>query len=490
MEKDSSPGSDSPTRIEHVTAMEKGNASTFVAPTRSEEAAVIRKLDRRLLPLVFILYSLAILDRSNLGNARLAGMVKDIDLSGNRYNLLGTVFYIFYICSQWLCMGWKQFSPHKWCAFCVLFWGFIATIQATAFNWGGLIACRGFLGIAEACFGPGVPLYLSYFYPRDKIGFRQGVFISGAAMANAYGGALAYGISQIRGSVAPWRILFIIEGAPTCLFAILVWFYMPDSIMEAPFLSPREKEIALHMTARNQRIDVDQQTGIRLKEMWEGIRDPKSWLPALMYFGVNVSYASLPLFVPTIISELGAFTTIQSQGLSAPPYILCFFTIITFCYLSDRLQMRGPFCALAATLGAIGFIINATCKGALPRYFSIFLSVEIFASVALLLAWVANIHSTESRRAGAYTVLATVGQCGPLLGTNVFPISEKPYYRKGMWISAAFCLMVAVLSGVLSCWLIWENRKMDREGVPEVEDYEETSGGRAEDRNKKHRYVW
>jgi hypothetical protein len=120
--------------------------------------------------------------------------------------------------------------------------------------------------------------------------------------------------------------------------------------------------------------------------------------------------------VPTIISEMGAFTRIQSQGLSAPPYILCFFTIITLCWLSDKFQMRGPFCALAATLGGIGFVINATTTGSGPRYFSIFLSVEIFASVALLLAWVSNIHATESKRAGSYTVLATVGQCGPLLG--------------------------------------------------------------------------
>ena len=187
---------------------------------------------------------------------------------------------------------------------------------------------------------------------------------------------------------------------------------------------------------------------------------------------------------------MGAFTRIQSQGLSAPPYILCFFTIILFCWLSDKFKMRGPFCALAATLAGIGFIINATTDTTGPRYFSIFLSVEIFASVALLLAWVANIHSTESKRAGGYTVLATVGQCGPLLGTNVFPESEKPLYRKGMWISAAFCLMVAVLSGVLSCWLIYENKKMDREGVQEIEEFEETSGQGESGRREKHRYVW
>ena len=100
---------------------------------------------------------------------------------------------------------------------------------------------------------------------------------------------------------------------------------------------------------------------------------------------------------------------------------MCFFYIITVCYLSDRLKMRGPFCALSATIGAIGFIIQATATSTSVRYFAIFLSVQIFASVALLLAWSANIHATESKRAGGYVVLATLGQCGPLLGTNIFP---------------------------------------------------------------------
>jgi len=142
---------------------------------------------------------------------------------------------------------------------------------------------------------------------------------------------------------------------------------------------------------------------------------------------------------------MGSFTRIQSQGLSAPPYILCFLTIITLCWLSDKFQMRGPFCALAATLAGIGFIINATTTTTGPRYFSIFLCVEIFASVALLLAWVSNIHATESRRAGGYTVLATVGQCGPLLGGLIFSfasffLSSLPlvFFGGGVWLSAFF----------------------------------------------------
>ncbi|KAK4620016.1 MFS transporter prlL [Fulvia fulva] len=461
---------------------------TFVPPTPEEEKRVIRKLDYRLLPLVFVLYSLAVLDRSNLGNARLAGMEDDIDLSGNRYQLLGTIFYIAYILSQWTLIGWKQFKPHNYCAAVTLFWGFVATIQAAAFNWESLMVCRFFLGVAEAMFGPGVPLYLTYFYPRELVGFRHGVFISGAAMANAYGGALAYGISQIKGSLAPWKILFLIEGLPTCAFAAVAWWFLPDSISSAPFLNEREKQVALHFVARNQRLDVGKERGVRFREMMEVFKDPKSFLPGIMYFGCNVSFASLPLFVPTIIAEMGSFTRIQSNGLSAPPYVLCFFVIILLCWLSDKYKVRGPFVALAATIAAIGFIINATTETTAPRYTSVFLSVCIFASVALLLAWTANIHATESKRGGGYTILATIGQCGPLLGTSVFPPSDKPFYRKGMWISAAMCLMVAVVAGILRCWIIYENRQLEKEGA--VDDEIDTDVAEAEGHHVKHKLVW
>ncbi|KAK3705480.1 hypothetical protein LTR37_013297 [Vermiconidia calcicola] len=268
--------------VNKVNAKER--AASFVPPTPEEEKKVIWKLDRRLMPIVFTLYMLSVLDRSNLGNARLAGMEDDIDLGGWRYNWLGTIFYIAYIFSQWLLIGWKQFPPHIWCASVVVFWGFVATIQAAAFNWEGLMACRFFLGVSEAAYGPGVPLYLTYFYPREMVGFRHGVFIAAAALANAYGGALAYGIAQINGGLAPWRILFLIEGLPTIVFALVPFFFLPDSIAQATFLNDREKEVAYHFVARNQRLDVDKNQGIRVKELFEGLKDPKSFLPGIMYF--------------------------------------------------------------------------------------------------------------------------------------------------------------------------------------------------------------
>lgn len=286
------------------------------------------------------------------------------------------------------------------------------------------MVCRFFLGIAEAMFGPGVPLYLSFFYPRDRIGFRQGVFIAGAAMANAYGGALAYALSHIHHSVAPWKLLFIIEGIPTCLLAVVTWFWLPDNIATTRFLSEREKQIASVFVARNQQAD-PHGSGFKLKECLAAFKEPKSIVPALMYFGYNVSFASLPLFVPTIISQIG-FSGVTANGLSAPPYLLCFFTILLICWLSDKFGVRGPFVVLCSWTAAIGFLLQATLSGTAARYVGVFLSVQIFVCVPLTLAWVANIHQTESKRGGGYVILATIGQCGPLL-VSIFPSQSEKY---------------------------------------------------------------
>jgi MFS family permease len=102
------------------------------------------------------------------------------------------------ILSQWTQLGWKALKPHHWVAFAVFGWGIISTLQSAVTSRAGLMVCRAGLGVVEAMYGPGVPLYLSYFYPREKLGLRTGIFISSAALANAYGGVLAYGITQAK----------------------------------------------------------------------------------------------------------------------------------------------------------------------------------------------------------------------------------------------------------------------------------------------------
>ena len=167
-----------------------------------------------------------------------------------------------------------MFKPHKWVAFTVLAWGAISTCQAATTNWAGLMVCRVGLGIVEAMYGPGVPLYLSFFYPREKIGLRTGIFLSGSALANAYGGALAYGIAQAKGAIAPWKILFLVEGLPTCAIAVVAWFYIPDSPQTAKFLNPRQKEIAVELSLRQP--GDRETTGLQWKQVLGSLLDYRS----------------------------------------------------------------------------------------------------------------------------------------------------------------------------------------------------------------------
>ena len=99
--------------------------------------------------------------------------------------------------------------------------------------------------------------------------------------------------------------------------------------------------------------------------------------------------------------------------------------------------MAGP-----ALVAAVRYILLGTSTTVAVRYFAFFLSVQIFISVAMILTWVGNTHATDSKRGGAFAILATGGQCGPVLGTNIFPKTDAPHYREGMWISCGACLLV------------------------------------------------
>ncbi|QPC62794.1 hypothetical protein HYE67_005025 [Fusarium culmorum] len=423
-------------------------------PTAAEEKAVQRKLDWHILPLLFLVYTFSNLDRSNLGNARLAGLPQSVNLEGKRYDWLGTAFYISYICSQWTAVGFKRFPPHIWVFCAAIGFSTISACQAAVTNYPSLVALRVLLGCFEGMFS-GVPLYLSFFYPKEKVGFRQGIFLSGSALANAYGCVLGYAILGIRGPVAPWRCLFLIEGLPVWIVAVLVWLYLPDDLISARFLTDREKEVDWQCIARGQTVDSQGVGGA------DGLLIVSGYVPGLMYFCCNVCFGSLPLFVPTIISEKGDFDHQASNGLSAPPYGLCFVMILLCAFDSDRAKIRGPFVAAAATVSTVGYCLLGVSSAVTARYIGVFLSVQIFVNISILLPWVSSVHRTESKRAGGWAIFATLGQFGPLVGTNIFPKDQGPYYHKGVWISCGFTSLVILLSLSYSILLGLENRRMD-----------------------------
>ncbi|CZR61499.1 related to nicotinamide mononucleotide permease [Phialocephala subalpina] len=458
------------------------------------EKALLWKLDTRLIPLLFALYLMSYMDRSNVGNAKIAGMSKALkfDAKGNDYAWLLTIFYIGYIVFEWLALMWKVVPPHIWAATMVLGFGGIAALQSVTTSWSGMMALRFLLGSFEAGFGPGVPYYLTFFYLRQEIGLRIGLFLSAGPLATCFAGALAYGITSGHVSIANWRLLFLVEGLPSVALAAVAFFYLPDSTFKAKFLSPEDKEVAEARAVRQVGGDVSGATNRVGSVVWKDIGaalfDYKNYLTAMMYFSCNVSFSSLPVFLPTVLTEMG-YTAVNAQGLSAPPYFLSFLVVIASTFIADKTGQRGIIIMILSLIGAVGYIIlGATSKTAV-RYFAVYLaSIGIFPAIINILPWILNNQGSDTKRGAGIAITNLVGQCGPLLGTRIYPATGAPYYREGMWTCAAFMLFNGFLAIVLRTLLARENKKRDAKyGV--VEKSEGTSSAGVENDGPNFRYI-
>jgi MFS family permease len=184
-----------------------------------------------------------------------------------------------------------------------------------------------------------------------------------------------------------------------------------------------------------------------------------------MYFSVNVSFASLPVFLPTILKGMG-FSSINAQGLSAPPYCFAFITSLGSTYIADRTGQRGIVIIVSSLVGAIGYTILATVKSVGPRYFAVFLAAAgMFPAIFNIGPWVVNNQGSDTKRGTGIVILQMLGSCGPILGTRLYPSDQGVYYVQGMAICAGFMYLSAILAFVLRCYLVWENKKADQREV-------------------------
>ncbi|KAL2164996.1 hypothetical protein VTH06DRAFT_292 [Thermothelomyces fergusii] len=474
--------------VGEVAPQQSPGASSY---TPRQEARVVTKLDWNLMTLFSALYMLAFLDRGNIGNARIAGMDEDLGLGTYRYNWLLNIFYITYVVTEFSVLLWKIFPPHIVGSVVVFGWGLVATVQAGVQNWGGEMALRFLLGAFEAAYGPGIIYLLSFFYLRHEIGFRCGIFASAAPLASTFAGALAYGITSGHSQLANWRLLFLVEGLPTILMTVIAFFFIPDSPEKARFLTAEEKAIVRARTMRQVGSASDERIGrVKLKDVLSIFTDVKAWMCALMYFCGNVSYSSLPVFLPTILADMG-YTAIDAQGLSAPPSFAAFLFALITTWIADRTRQRCFVLFATSAVGGVGYIILATVKTVGVRYFATFLaSAGVFSTIPNILALTLNNQGNDTRRGMSIVLINLVGQCGPFLGTNVFPLEEGPRYIKGMSICASFMFFSALLALSQRLLLMWENRKLDRKYGPVGKEEQDKSGGIAvENYGPNFRYV-
>jgi len=399
----------------------------------------------------------------DIGNAKIAGLDRDLDLDSNRYDWVLTAFYIAYIAFEWMSILWKIVPAHIYVTAIVLSWGIIASLQSIATSFAGLLVLRTLLGIGEAGF-TGIPFYLSLFFKGEELALRTGFFISAAPLATSFASTLAYFIIKMGKylPIASWRLLFLIEGFPSVLIAVYAWYIIPDSPDTASYLTKREKTVARLRLRKQKDPNASESNGLNRKEMLSTILDPKSYLTAFMFFFTNMAFSSLPVFLPTIIHEMG-HTVLISQALSAPPYLLSFFIVILTAYLSDRMRNRSYFVIFHALLSASGYAFLALAGhfglGAWWRYAGIYpAAIGFFSVITIIITWTINNQESESKQGTGFAILQLIGQCGPLVGTRLYPETDAPLYVSGMASCAVAMVFVACLSVGLRLYLARKNR--------------------------------
>ncbi|KIY44238.1 MFS general substrate transporter [Fistulina hepatica ATCC 64428] len=381
-------------------------------------AAVIRKIDLRLLPIMTILYLLSFLDRGNIGNAKIAGMTSDVGLVGLQYNIIAAVFFVSYAFADVPAnIALKLIRPSVWLPSIMVAWGVVMTLMTLCHSFDGLIVARIFLGLAEAGLSPGIVFYLSRWYRRRDLAFRIAMYLSSASTAGLIQSAYCIEKMEGIGGLHGWQWIFCLEGIATVIIATAAYFLIYDTPATATFLTPQERAFVLNDLVEDRG---QIQSQFSSAHVIQALTDYRTWLMSLIFLGPLVAVYSMSLFLPTIVTQMG-FTAVHAQLLTVPPYVVGCISTVVIGYLSDRLNVRGPFIAACCTVSLAGYAILYAQDAAGISYFgTIVAACGIFPSVAITLTWCASIAADETRRTVTIGFVNAIGNLGGICASFLY----------------------------------------------------------------------
>ncbi|KAJ4984912.1 transporter-like protein [Stagonosporopsis vannaccii] len=429
------------------------------------EKSLLRKCDFYVLPPLFVLFLLAFLDRTNIGNAKIQGLEADLDMRGSDYNIALFIFFIPYILFEVPSnLVLKRMKPSTWLSLIMVLWGISTVGMGLVNNFEGLIAMRVLLGFFEAGLFPGCVYLISMYYKRYELQWRLTLFFTASIIAGAFGGLLAFSIAKMDGiaGYGGWRWIFIIEGLVTVVMGVVTKFWCADWPETASFLNEDERALLIARLSSDTGDAVmnrlDKRAARRI------FSDPKIWLGVLAYFGiVNTGYAG-SFFVPTIVRELG-YTSSMAQIRSIPIFVVATVTAIIAAYVSDRIRNRYWLTMLGLVVASIGYIMLLAQDNlsAGVKYFALFLIVPGgYITQPIVLVWMSNLVSGHYKRSVSSACQVGIGNLGGIVASNVFFASEAPKYPTGygvslgmLWICGGACTALFFLVKI-------ENKKRDR----------------------------
>ncbi|KAK5215971.1 hypothetical protein LTR72_011029 [Exophiala xenobiotica] len=421
------------------------------------ENRLVRRVDFYVLPILAIIFAVSIIDRINVGSARVLGMQQDLQLTGNRYNVILQTFFPAYLLaelpSNYILV---KVNPKNWLSFLVIAWGAVLTGMGFTNNWKVTAFVRFLLGIFEGGVLPGIVYIISCWYCRYEVHRRLSWAYSVGVLASAFAGVLAYALGLMDGirDMKGWRWIFALEGAATMLIGIASYFAIPEFPENSKLLNSEDKELYTARLMRDRgNANVEKITLSILKEV---LSDWTSWFQFLLFTFTNTSTYSLAFFVPTILTGMG-YTGLKASLYSAWPYLATMGAMWIFAYISDKTRMRTPVICVQSLLLLIGLLLIRPKYSNEVRYFGVFLAtIGCQCNVPAQLSLAQSNASGSAKRSIMAAVVVWGGPIGGIVGSNIFRQQDAPTYVPGLYTTVA--MAVLIIAGNIVLALVYHRR--------------------------------
>ncbi|KAG4274469.1 hypothetical protein FPRO04_09427 [Fusarium proliferatum] len=427
--------------------------ATFIM-TPAEERKLVRKIDLHLMPLMFVLYLLQMQQ----------------NLSGTQYSWVSSFFYVGFLAASPLSsILLVRFSVVKVVVITVLIWAGIQMVMAAGKSFASLAVLRILLGAFEAAISPGFTIITSTWYKPSEHALRHGLWYGGASVAYIVGGVIAYGISHINSAIKAWQFLFIIFGAATFIWGLVVWWLLPTNPQSAWFLNEHERKLAFE---RVQGARHSVETGEwNYTQMREAFMDPRSWLFFLICVFSTIPGGGMTAFGSIIIKDFG-YSVLQTQLLSmSVGAFLLFFVIMTVAISMTLKNSRCLSIALLNFISLAGVLMvkllpESNKTGRLGGLWLVCAHASAFPTILSLVSSNITGHTKKATVNG----MLFIGFCtGYIIGPLTFIAQEAPAYKTAFNIMVAcFVLNIAIIISMRQIMAKWNNQRNQEYGPKPV----------------------
>jgi ACS family tartrate transporter-like MFS transporter len=412
------------------------------------EKQTIKRVTRRLIPFLILLFVVAFLDRNNVGFAALR-MNDDIGISQTIYGLGAGIFFLGYfmfeVPSNILL---HRFGARVWLARIMVTWGIIAGAMGFLQTAGHFITLRVLLGIAEAGFFPGVIYLLSLWFPSRYRARMIATFYLGVPIAQVLGAPLSVGLMQLGDAwgFVGWRLMYIAEAVPAIILGVVCYFYLTDRPADAHWLTPEQRQWLMNTLDREERskplvVGVQPTKGQMIRK---ALASRQVWMLALVYFGITSGSNAMNFFMPTVLASFRAsfgleIGLMQNGLITAIPYAAAAVAMIWWSRRSDRLQERhwhaGGAAMLAAVSIALALLLNQPWIIVIGF---VLLAMGVYSAINVFWAVPGQVLTGVGAAAGIGLINSIgnlSGFCGPYLTGLLFNMTGS--YTPGFLIIAA-----------------------------------------------------